>query len=197
MVVATLVAMSGVAHAQDVDVVLYELTESVKVNGKTGTFKSSEATLLGWARRGSVICPESLNLPRCSVTVRAVGKASDETGLGPIDGHFQIMVERFNPFDAAELAVATGSLKGQIDLSPLFLRETPLGSATGQFELKGMKDTQLENYKAKGDFTATFRLPVPHNGVISYMMDDGTYESVQPEETALSIAAVRVELRLK
>jgi hypothetical protein len=106
-------------------------------------------------------------------------------------------VERFNPFDAAELAVATGSLKGQIDLSPLFLRETPLGSATGQFELKGMKDTQLENYKAKGDFTATFRLPVPHNGVISYMMDDGTYESVQPEETALSIAAVRVELRLK
>jgi hypothetical protein len=29
------------------------------------------------------------------------------------------------------------------------------------------------------------------------MMDDGTYESVQPEETALSIAAVRVELRLK
>jgi hypothetical protein len=78
---ATLVVMSGVAHAQDV--VLYELTESVKVNGKTGTFKSSEATLLGWARRGTPICPSALNLPRCSVTVRAEGKASDVTGLGP------------------------------------------------------------------------------------------------------------------
>jgi hypothetical protein len=60
-----------------------------------------------------------------------------------------------------------------------------------------MKDRQLEDYKAKGNFTATFRVPVPHNGVVSYLMDDGSYESVRPEETALGIPAVRVELRLK
>jgi hypothetical protein len=188
-------AMPGVARGQDV--VLYELTESVKVNGKTGTFKSSEATLLGWGRGGTAVCPSVLALSVCSVTVRATGKASDDTGLGPVDGHFQVMVDRFNPFDAAELAVAAGKISGDLDLSPVFLRGTPRGTVTGKYDLKGMKDTVLDKYDRKGNFTGTFRLPVPHNGVISYMMDDGSFVPVQPEEMALGVAAVRLELRLE
>jgi hypothetical protein len=188
-------AMPGVARGQDV--VLYELTESVKVNGKTGTFKSSEATLLGWARGGTAVCPSVLGLSVCSVTVRATGKASDDTGLGPVDGHFQVMVDRFNPFDAAELAVAAGKISGDLDLSPVFLGQTPRGTVTGKYDLKGMKDTVLDKYDRKGLFTGTFRLPVPHNGVISYMMDDGSFVPVQPGEMALGVAAVRLELRLE
>jgi hypothetical protein len=177
--------------------VLYELTESVKVNGKTGTFKSSEATLMGWARAGTAVCPAILGLPVCSVTVRALGKASDETGTGPVDGHFQVMVQRFNPFDAAELAVATGKISGDLDLSPVFLQQTPTGTVTGSYDMKGMKDTILEQYKAKGRFTGTFRLPVSHNGVTSYRMDDGSFVPVHADEMALGVAAVRLELRLE
>src|SRR5262245_44222584 len=66
-VVAALLATSSVCHAQDV--VLYEISEAVKVNGKTGSFNSSEATLMGWARAGTPVCPSELNLQRCSVTV--------------------------------------------------------------------------------------------------------------------------------
>lgn len=193
--VAALMAMSGVARGQDV--VLYELSEAVKVNGKTGTFKSSEATLMGWARGGTLVCPASLGLSRCAVTVRAAGKASDDTGTGPVDGKFQVMVERFNPFDAAELAVATGMISGDLDLSPMFLRQTPLGTVTGRYEIKGMKDTSLDGYKGKGQFTGTFRIPIPHNGVVSYMMDDGSIVPVLPEETSLGTPAVRLELRLE
>lgn len=193
--VAALVTMSGVAHGQDV--ILYELSEAVKVNGKTGSFKSSEATLMGWARAGTPVCPLALGLQVCSVTVRAAGKASDETGLGPVDGNFQVMVQRFNPFDAAELAVATGKIFGDLDLSPMFLRQTPLGTVTGKYDLKGMKDTVLEAHKAKGSFTGTFRIPFEHNGVVSYMMDDGSIVPVRPEETSLNVPAVRLELRLE
>jgi hypothetical protein len=193
--VAALVAMSGVARAQDV--VLYELSEAVKVNGKTGTFKSSEATLMGWARGGTPVCPAVLGLSRCAVTVRAEGKASDDTGKGPVDGKFQVMVERFNPFDAAELAAATGKISGDLDLSPMFLRQTPLGTVTGTYDMKGMKDTVLEEYKGKGRFTGTFRIPFEHNGVVSYMMDNGSIVPVQPWETSLDVAAVRLELRLE
>jgi hypothetical protein len=193
--VAAVVAMSGVAHAQDV--VLYELSEAVKVNGKSGTFKGSEATLMGWARGGTFVCPPVLQLSRCSVTVHAMGKASDDTGIGPVDGKFQVMVERFNPFDAAELAVATGKISGDLDLSPMFLRQTPLGTVTGTYDLKGMKDTILVDYKGKGRFTGTFRVPFEHNGVVSYMMDDGSIVPVLPGEMSLGVAAVRLELRLE
>lgn len=192
---ATLMVMSGVAHAQDV--VLYELSEAVKVNGKTGSFKSSEATLMGWARAGTLVCPPVLQLSRCSVTVRAVGKASDDTGLGPVDGKVQVMVERFNPFDSAELAVVTGMISGDLDLSPVFLRQTPLGTVTGTYDIKGVKDTILEGYKGKGRFTGTFRIPFEHNGVVSYMMDDGSIVPVLPGEMSLDVAAVRLELRLE
>ena len=193
--VAALVVMSGVARAQDV--VLYELSEAVKVNGKTGTFKSSEATLLGWARAGTLVCPPVLGLSRCAVTVRAEGKASDDTGVGPVDGKFQVMVERFNPFDAAEQAVATGKISGDLNLSPMFLRQTPLGSVTGTYDIKGMKDSVLEDHKGKGRFTGTFRIPFEHLGVVSYMMDDGSIVPVRPEEMSLDVPAVRLELRLE
>jgi hypothetical protein len=63
--------------------------------------------------------------------------------------------------------------------------------------MKGMKDTVLEEYKGKGRFTGTFRIPFEHNGVVSYMMDNGSIVPVQPWETSLDVAAVRLELRLE
>jgi hypothetical protein len=129
--------------------------------------------------------------------VRAVGKASDDTGMGPVAGKFSVMVQRFNPFDAAELAVVTGKISGDLDLSPIFLRQTPLGSVTGTYDLKGVKDTVLENHKWKGRFTGTFRLPFDHNGVVSYLMDDGSTMPVLSSETSLQVPTVRLELRLE
>ena len=193
--VTALVAMSGVCHAQDV--VLYEISEAVKVNGKTGSFNSSEATLMGWAKAGTPVCPPELQLSRCAVTVRAVGKASDDTGIGPVDGKVSVMIQRFNPFDAAELAVITGKISGDLDLSPMFLRQTPTGTVTGTYDLKGVPDTILDHYKAKGRFTGTFRIPFAHNGVVSYLMDDGSIVPVLPSEASLDVATVRLELRLE
>jgi hypothetical protein len=195
-VVAALLATSNVCHAQDV--VLYEISEAVKVNGKTASFNSSEAVLMGWARAGTPVCPLDLGLSVCAVTVRAIGKASDDTGIGPVDGKFSVMVQYFNPFDAAELAVITGKISGDLDLSPIFLRKTPLGTVTGTYDLKGVKDTVLNHYNQKGRFTGTFRLPFDHNGVVSYMMDDGSIVPVQqPQETSLNVPTVRLELRLQ
>jgi hypothetical protein len=195
--VMAFVAVSGVAEAQDV--LLYELTESVRSTGRGGAFKSSDSTLAGWVHSGTAICPTAMGLEVCSVTVRARGRASDDTGIGPVTGTFQIVVQDANSVDGAELVVATGSLSGDLDLSPVFLRSTPLGTITGSYSMAGVKNTVLANHKARGWFTGTFRIPYVDDasGRVSYLMDDGRIVPVQPEETSLGVATVRLELRLQ
>lgn len=193
--VMALVAVSAVAEAQEV--VLYELTETVRSTGNGGAFKSSDATLAGSALGGTKVCPPLMGLPACSVTVHAKGRASDDTGIGPVTGSFQVLVQDTNSVDGAEMVVANGMITGNLDLSPVFLRDVPLGSITGQYSMTGVAGTVLAGHRAKGEFTGTFRIPVNDRGSAAYMMDDGTIVPVEAHETSLGIAAVRLELKLK
>src|SRR5713226_5710366 len=98
-------AVTGVGPVGAADVVLYEVTEAVRL-GKSGSFKSSTATLSGVSRVGTVICPDwfatQLGLPECTVTVNAIGKADDVTGVGPASGTFNVLIQDANNVDAPE-----------------------------------------------------------------------------------------------
>jgi hypothetical protein len=180
-----------------VDAVVYEVTESVRV-GKGGGFKSSKATLTGAVAAGTALCPTwlatQLNLPACTIIVRAVGKADDATGIGPASGDFDIAIQDVNNVDAAEIVVMKGDISGTIDLSPAFQKQQPVGSITGRFTASGIKGSIMGNERASGTFTGTFRIPFRHQGKPAYLLDDGTIVRAQPEELSLGQAMVRLEV---
>ncbi len=187
-------ASATVAFAQDA--VLYEVSESVKFE-PASVFRSSSATLGGKVRSGTAICPDSLGVKECNVTIHATGRADDTTGIGPVNGTFEILVQDWNTADAPEVPVLRGTLVGTIDLSPAFIQRIPLGHITGQFNGNGLTATPLANVKAAGSFTGTFRLPFWNGGVASYLMDNGSVVPVQGYEYSLGDATVRLELTLE
>ena len=138
-VMALVFGISAPAFA--LDAVIYEVTESVRV-GKGG-FKSSNATLTGAIAAGTALCPTwlatQLNIPACTIIVRAVGKADDTTGIGPASGDFDIAIQDANSVDGAEIVVMKGQINGTIDLSPAFVKHQPVGSITGRFTATGIK----------------------------------------------------------
>ncbi len=188
-----LLTSAPVAVAQDG--MLYEVSESVKFE-PASVFRSSTATLGGKVRAGTEICPTSLGVKECSVTIHATGHADDTTGIGPVSGTFEVLVQDWNTADAPEVPILRGTLVGTIDLSPAFIKRIPLGHISGQFGGQGLTATPLANVKAGGSFTGTFRLPFWNGGVASYLLDDGSIVPVQAYEYALGDATVRLELNL-
>jgi hypothetical protein len=196
--VAVMGAVLGIsAPAFAADAVIYEVTESVRV-GKGGGFKSSKATLTGAVAAGTALCPTwlatQLNVPACTIIVRAVGKADDATGIGPASGDFDIAVQDANSVDGAEIVVMKGDISGTIDLSPAFQGQKPVGSITGKFNASGIKGSVMTSEKASGTFSGTFRIPFRHEGKASYLLDDGSIVKAQPEELSLGQAMVRLEV---
>jgi hypothetical protein len=192
---------AGPAAAQDV--VLYEVTEAVATKGIRATgFKSSVATLSGVARTGVAPCPPaiaSVVLQGCWVVVRATGRADDVTGIGPVVGSFEVVVQDKNLVDAPEIVVLRGHVGGELDLSPSFQHSRPLGTITGTFFLKGVGGTLMDRQSVKGTFTGVFRLPFssPVDGKPSYMTDDGGIVPVQTAEFVLGYPAVKLEVTLR
>ncbi|MBM4439072.1 MAG: hypothetical protein FJ027_01515 [Candidatus Rokubacteria bacterium] len=194
----TAAVLGAAAPARAVDGVLYEVTEAVKVSSKGGLFKSSTATLSGDIAAGTALCPtwlaQQLNIPACSIVVRATGRADDVTGIGPASGDFQLIVQDANSADQAEVAILRGNIHGTIDLSPAFQKQQPVGSITGRFTSNGVNGTVGAQLKVSGDFKGTFRLPFRHAGRASYLMDDGTVVPVEAQEYSLGQAMVRLEV---
>jgi len=197
VLVLAAVVVAAPTPARAVDVVLYEVTEAVRL-GKGGSFKSSKATLAGMAAPGTVLCPVWLatqpQIEMCTVTVNAIGRADDNTGIGPVTGTFDILMQDANNIDAPEIVIMRGSLSGMLDLSPAFVDKKPHGTVTGEFTAHGVAETVLAGHRARGRFDGTFRLPFRSNGRPSYMMDDGSVIPVQPMEFMLGGAMVRIEL---
>ena len=197
----------AVCAASAADVVLYEVSEAVKLDSAGGgKFKRNTGTLFGSARAGTVLCPQFIvdALDRsgktavCAISVQATGKADDVTGIGPVSGTLTVLSQDQNDVDAPEIAVITGTINGSMDLSPVFQLGRPLGSITGRFDAQGANGTIAKGYKAAGSFTGTFRLPFMLEGVsrAQYMMDDGRTVAIDPAEYVLRYPAVRLEVTL-
>jgi hypothetical protein len=197
MIAVLAVMLIGPGAASAADVVLYEVTEAVRL-GKAASFKSSKATLAGVAQPGSLICPgwlaTQLQVETCSVTVNAVGRADDTTGTGPVNGTFDVLMQDLNNVDAPEIVIMRGTLTGTIDLSPAFIDKKPLGLLTGQFTASGVSETVMAGQQARGGFDGIFRIPFRANGRATYLLDDGSTVAVQPIEFMLGSAMVRLEL---
>jgi hypothetical protein len=196
------VVMAGVVlgaplPARALDVVLYEVTEAVRL-GKGGSFKSSKATLAGVALPGTVLCPlwlaTQLNIEQCTVTVNATGRAGDDTGIGPVSGSFDVLMQDANNVDNPEIVIMRGHLDGMLDLSPAFVDKKPRGTVTGDFSASGVAGTVMAGHRARGRFDGVFRLPFRSGGKPSYQLDDGSIVPVEPFEFMLGGAMVRIEI---
>jgi len=188
------------------DAVLYELTEKMylvdgagnPVGPEQAVARKADASLAGWARVGTPLCPYeqmTTNSRRtvCSVTAEGLDSISLLTGQGTVEGTFAVVVQDDNVIDGPEYVVMNGTFSGAMDLS---IR--PLGKVSGTF---------VPNTTGQAvPFCGTFRLPFglnlwgkrenPRRGQSAYYMaNDG--KSVFPAvhgEKALGMPTVRLEL---
>jgi hypothetical protein len=199
---ASLLATAGSAAGQNA--ILYEVTEQMKLK-RRDTVRTATAVLMGSVSPGPSICPASLgaSLPqgRCAIAVTANDKISQATGRGPVSGKFSILIPGDNPVDGPELVIAEGSLRGEIDLSPVGAG-IPLGFITADWSARGSRGGPLEGLRVEGTLIGTFRLPFldPMRGV-AYMLNPFTYPvaedsavAVRDDELSLGVPTVRLEL---
>ena len=193
-----------------VDAVLYEVTEKMYLLDAAGNVvapeeavtRKAQASLMGWARLGTPLCPSAdmamvksrVKPTICSVTADGLDNLSLTTGRGTVDGTFAVVVQDDNDSDAAEFVVMNGSFHGDMDLSM-----RPLGKVVGTFASNATG--------VAVPFCGTFRLPfaVEWDGTRSsprfwnsayYLADDGV--SLIPvlwEEKSLRTPTVRLELK--
>jgi hypothetical protein len=187
---------------------LYEVSEAVKLDSaKGGKFKGNAGTLFGVVNAGTTLCPQFIvdALDRttatekvCGLSVDAIGKADDVTGIGPVRGTLTVLVQDQNEVDAPEIVVITGEINGTIDLSPAFRDGIPIGYITGRYDVHGANRTIAKGYKASGDFSGTFRIPFVLDGASQpqYMLDDGSAVKIDRSEYVLRYPAVRLEVTL-
>ena len=189
-------APQGSLHADR----LYEVVESAmaQLKKKSGV-RSATAVLSGTVSGSSPICPPPLE-PPCTVLAVASNVINLRTGIGPVSGTFQVLVQLDNPVDGPEEKVIEGTLEGSIDLSPT-LADTPLGFIRAKWTARGVKGGPVERFKARGKLTGTFLLPFefqfPNTDrpVPSYLVD-GNIVPVLPDEYSLGVPTVRLDLEL-
>jgi hypothetical protein len=207
----------GASPAAGQNAVLYEVTESMRLT-EYGYFsgRSATAVLFGWVNAGTSVCPQSLvsawQTTRCGVTVIAKDTVNLATGVGPVSGDFNVVLQGDNPIDGEELVIVRGSFWGRVDLSPAILGpdglpksgdELPLGGLRGKWWASGLKDGPLAGVRMGGTLTGTFRMPfeiVP--GQTLYLVDPSKYPGegfarpVDVSEHSLGVPTVRLELNL-
>src|SRR5581483_4162069 len=110
--------------------VLYELTESQRIVNRKVVKRTDASALAGWIAAGSPICPDQIaqkhgTARACYVNVKATNRLNESTGTGPVSGTFDVLIQDKNVVDAPEVVVISGSLSGQMDLSPAVLNNVP------------------------------------------------------------------------
>ena len=117
------------------DAVLYETTENLSLRALTKQERrKATSSLLGFARRGSALCPEALVLAVepdakfCTLNATGSDNISLDTGLGTFTGNVEVTVQEVpkrtitpdNPEgtitpDSPEVVVAKGRFTGKLD----------------------------------------------------------------------------------
>ena len=134
------------------DAVLYELNENMSLRSLRDGKRKATSQLLGFAKKGSPLCPPALAVGVDFCTINATGSDSISllSGLGRFGGTFTVVGQDTNPVDSPEAVLGKGRFSGDMDFSPAILRNVPLGSVVGHMVLNGGR---------KQPFTGTFRLP--------------------------------------
>lgn len=189
--------------------VLYETTENLKMKALRGGHRMATSALLGFAVKGTPLCPDAL-MPlvdpptHCTLNVTGSDNISLTTGLGRFRGSVTVVVQEVNPVthmptpDSPELVIAHGRFTGDMDFSPAILNQVPLGSVVGRVTLDG--------FGRPAPFTGVFRLPfslgIP--GLNGYLLNapdavpadvnQWTITPVETNETAIGYPTVRFEI---
>jgi len=150
-----LVPSAALAEEPFATVTAWEIQEFLRFktgdDGDSLTRRLGNATLVGQATDG--LCALAGQSP-CALDGRARSSVDLSTGLGPISGTFDILLDT-NPGSPLlmDLVLAgTVELDGVLDLRPA------LGGAPVAFASGTWKSRKLH---ARGSFTATFLIPVP------------------------------------
>ena len=177
--VVTLLVLSAGVYAVDRDeatgatgVTLYEVSERVTFDDVEGViFRNAVSPLQGFAALGTPLCPSKLliSVPRItSCTVIAIGtdSVSTQTGVGPVNGTFDVVVNApgNSPVHVPDLPVISGTFSGTVDLSFAVLHRIPVGSIEGVFTITHTADPATGVLAAFSQpvvipFRGTFRMP--------------------------------------
>ncbi len=169
-----------------VDLVLYELTENMRLKGKKLVRRTAVAALSGSARAGSPLCPESLGVDFCTVTGTGADNVNLSTGIGPVWGDLAVVIQGDNPVDGPELVVMTARFSGTLDLSgALADPPVPVGTISGKLKIKG---------GGQVPFSGVFRLPFVLDGSPPLYLIDLGVEPVADNERSLDTPTVRFEI---
>src|SRR2546426_5805976 len=125
---------------------LYEISERVTFDPGPSSagviLRNATSPLQGFAEVGTPLCPSDLliSVPRMkSCTVIATGKdaVSTATGLGPVSGTFDVVINApgNSSVHVPDLPVISGTFSGDVDLSLAVLHHVPLGSIMGSFTI--------------------------------------------------------------
>jgi hypothetical protein len=205
------------ALAKSADAVLYEVTEDMYLihrgtddtvryvsDPSQATDRQAVAQLSGFAKFGTPLCPMSVKkiapkAKHCTVNATGSDDLSLTTGTGTLSGNFTVVVQDNNTEDAPEFVIATGTFKGNADLSLAMSGQAPLGSITNGVGT-------IDGYVG-GTFTfqGTFRLPFaldasgrrgkPWRDADAYYLDDHFKPfPVKDNERSLGMPTVRLEI---
>ncbi len=134
---------------------LYETTENMSLKALKSGRRRATSALLGFAVRGTPLCPEELvaqsNATYCAINATGSDNISLKTGLGQFDGTMTVVVQEPNTPDSPESVIAKGHFTGKMDFSPAILQRIPFGTVTGTMKLDGLTK--------EVPFTGVFRLP--------------------------------------
>src|SRR5215468_4585947 len=152
---AALLLLSAAAHAGDRDeatgatgVTLYEVSERVTFDEVEGVVvRNATSPLQGFAALGTPLCPSQLliSVPKidsCTVIATGTDSVSTQTGLGPVSGTFDVVINApgNSSVHVPDLPVISGTFSGTVDLSPAVVNRLPLGSIEGTFTIAQVAD---------------------------------------------------------
>src|SRR5262252_5284041 len=171
----TLLALAGIGYAADTGVTLYEVSERVTFDpdpGAAGVIRrNATSPLQGFAALGTPLCPSTLliSVPRidsCTVIATGTDSVSTQTGLGPVSGTFDVVINApgNSSVHVPDLPVISGTFSGTVDLSLAVLHRVPLGSIEGVFTITQSVDPATGTLVALSQpvvlpFRGTFRMP--------------------------------------
>ena len=229
---AASLVFGGASHAGDrdeqadslggTDVTLYEISERVTFDpdpSSAGVIRrNATSPLLGFAEVGTPLCPSELliSVPRmksCTVTATGTDSVSTVTGVGPVSGIFDVVINApgNSSVHVPDLPVISGTFSGNVDLSPAVLHHVPLGWIAGNFTITQMADPATGMLGPLPQpvvlpFTGTFRMPFAidtharrvrsdRKRAAFYLADDlETLSLVRPTELSVGFPTVRLEV---
>jgi hypothetical protein len=169
---------------------LYEVQEGTDLKGPDDDprLRLANASLVGTASGG--LCTAGQD--PCAFDTRALSHVPLAKGVGELQGDFQVLFDTMlNPGHLLSdlVLVATGSVKGTLDLRPLLGGTQPIALMAGRW--------QSRQIGARGTFKGTFLVPFPDPTKtcatgFAYLDPDAGLQCLTPAETSLGRPVTKV-----